>query len=128
MIILPRSGLRAATTGLESSTVNALFALKNGMGQDVRLANIASNIGLAAASPSLAGNTTLKVIDSIAENGAKLIETPDRDAPLPPVARMYLEQARDFCGANAAALPTPEAIRMFNQSRARRIGLFHVTC
>jgi subtilisin family serine protease len=74
MIILPRSGLRAAATGLESSTVNALFALKNGVGQEVRLANIASNIGLAAASPSLAGNTTLKVIDSIAENGAKLIE------------------------------------------------------
>jgi hypothetical protein len=24
--------------------------------------------------------------------------------------------------------PTPEAIRMFNRSRARRIGLFHVTC
>ena len=24
--------------------------------------------------------------------------------------------------------PTPEAIRMFNWSRAKRIGLFHVTC
>ena len=24
--------------------------------------------------------------------------------------------------------PTPEAIQMFNRSRAKRIGLFHVTC
>jgi hypothetical protein len=31
-------------------------------------------------------------------------------------------------GCEILLKPTPEAIRMFNRSRARRIGLFHVTC
>ena len=31
-------------------------------------------------------------------------------------------------GCEVLLKPTPEAIQMFNQSRARRIGLFHVTC
>ena len=31
-------------------------------------------------------------------------------------------------GCEVLLKPTPEAILMFNQSRARRIGLFHVTC
>ena len=74
MIILPRRGLRAEGTGLEASTVNALFALRNVVGGGpVRLASVVSNVGLAA-SPSLAGGATLKVVDSIAENGAKLVE------------------------------------------------------
>jgi hypothetical protein len=31
-------------------------------------------------------------------------------------------------GCEVVLKPTPEAIRMFNRSRAKRIGLFHVTC
>ena len=74
MIILPRRGLRAEGTGLETTTVNALFALRNVMGRGrVKLSSVVDNVGLAA-SPALAGGATLKVIDSIAENGAKLVE------------------------------------------------------
>jgi subtilisin len=74
MIILPRRGLRAEGTGLEATTVNALFALRNVVGRgSVRLASVVNNVGLAA-SPALAGAAMLKVVDSIAENGAKLCE------------------------------------------------------
>ena len=31
-------------------------------------------------------------------------------------------------GCEVLLKPTPEAIQMFNRSRAKRIGLFHVTC
>jgi len=31
-------------------------------------------------------------------------------------------------GREVLLKPTPEAIRMFNRSRTKRIGLFHVTC
>jgi hypothetical protein len=31
-------------------------------------------------------------------------------------------------GATTAKQPTPEAIRVFNKSHAKKIGLFHVTC
>jgi subtilisin len=74
MIILPRRGLRAEGTGLETTTVNALFALRNVVGRGpVRLSSVVSSVGLAG-SPALAGGATLKVLDSIAENGAKLVE------------------------------------------------------
>jgi hypothetical protein len=43
---------------------------------------------------------------------------------LSPEAEAYLERK----GCEVLLKPTPKAIRMFNQSRARRIGLFHVTC
>jgi hypothetical protein len=43
---------------------------------------------------------------------------------LSPEAEAYFERK----GCEVLLKPTPEAIRMFNQSRARRIGLFHVTC
>ena len=43
---------------------------------------------------------------------------------LSPEAEAYFE--RKGCGV--LLKPTPEAIQMFNRSRARRIGLFHVTC
>ena len=43
---------------------------------------------------------------------------------LSPEAEAYFERK----GCAVLLKPTPEAIRMFNQSRARRIGLFHVTC
>jgi hypothetical protein len=43
---------------------------------------------------------------------------------LSPDAEAYFERK----GCVVLLKPTPEAIRMFNRSRARRIGLFHVTC
>jgi hypothetical protein len=43
---------------------------------------------------------------------------------LSPEAEAYFERK----GCEVLLKPTPEAIHMFNRSRARRIGLFHVTC
>jgi hypothetical protein len=43
---------------------------------------------------------------------------------LSPDAEAYFERK----GCVVLLKPTPEAIRMFNRSRASRIGLFHVTC
>ena len=43
---------------------------------------------------------------------------------LSPEAEAYFEKK----GCEVLLEPTPEAIRTFNRSRARRIGLFHVTC
>ena len=43
---------------------------------------------------------------------------------LSPEAEAYFERK----GCVVLLRPTPEAIRMFNRSRAKRIGLFHVTC
>jgi hypothetical protein len=43
---------------------------------------------------------------------------------LSPEAEAYFERK----GCVVLLKPTPDAIRMFNRSRARRIGLFHVTC
>jgi hypothetical protein len=40
---------------------------------------------------------------------------------LSPEAEAYFER-------EVLLKPTPEAIQMFNRSRAKRIGLFHVTC
>src|SRR5216684_857497 len=74
MIIMPRRGLRAESTGLEAHTVNALFALRNAMGGPaVKLSTIVGNLPFAT-SPLLSSGVALTVIDSIAENGAKLVE------------------------------------------------------
>jgi hypothetical protein len=35
---------------------------------------------------------------------------------------------RSVRGCEVVLEPTPEAIRTFNRSHAKRIGLFHVTC
>ena len=43
---------------------------------------------------------------------------------LSPEAEAYFERK----GCEVLLKPTPEAIQTFNRSRARRIGLFHVTC
>jgi hypothetical protein len=43
---------------------------------------------------------------------------------LSPEAKAYFERK----GCEVLLEPTPEAIRTFNQSRAKRTGLFHVTC
>jgi hypothetical protein len=43
---------------------------------------------------------------------------------LSPEAEAYFERK----GCEVLLKPTPEAIDVFNRSRARRIGLFHVTC
>jgi len=43
---------------------------------------------------------------------------------LSPEAEAYFERK----GCEVLLKSTPEAIRMFNRSRAKRIGLFHVTC
>lgn len=43
---------------------------------------------------------------------------------LSPDAEAYFERK----GCVVLLKPTPEAIRIFNRSRAKRIGLFHVTC
>jgi hypothetical protein len=43
---------------------------------------------------------------------------------LSPEAEAYFERK----GCEVLLKPTPEAIRMFKRSRAKRIGLFHVTC
>jgi hypothetical protein len=43
---------------------------------------------------------------------------------LSPEAEAYFERK----GCEVLLEPTPEAIRTFNRSRAKRIGLFHVTC
>ena len=43
---------------------------------------------------------------------------------LSPEAEAYFERK----GCKVLLKPTPEAIDVFNRSRARRIGLFHVTC
>lgn len=76
---MPRRGLRAAGSGLESRTVNALLALHHEVGRrDFRLSNVVGGMGLAAA-PALAGNITLTVLDSIAESGAKLVEIDPAD-------------------------------------------------
>ena len=43
---------------------------------------------------------------------------------LSPEAEAYFERK----GCEVLLKPTPEAIRMYNRSPAKRIGLFHVTC
>jgi hypothetical protein len=43
---------------------------------------------------------------------------------LSPEAEAYFERK----GCEVLLKPTPEAIRMFNRSSAKRIGLFHLTC
>jgi hypothetical protein len=43
---------------------------------------------------------------------------------LSPEAEAYFERK----GCEVVLKPTPEAIRTFNRSRTKRIGLFHVTC
>lgn len=43
---------------------------------------------------------------------------------LSPEAADYFDKKR----CRVIARPTPEAIEAFNKSKARRIGLFHVTC
>ena len=43
---------------------------------------------------------------------------------LSPEAEAYFERK----GCEVLLKPTPEAIQTFNRSRAKRIGLFHVTC
>ena len=43
---------------------------------------------------------------------------------LSPEAEAYFEKK----DCEVVLKPTPESIRMFNRSRAKRIGLFHVTC
>jgi hypothetical protein len=43
---------------------------------------------------------------------------------LSPEAEAYFERK----GCEVLLKPTPEAIHVFNRSRAKRIGLFHVTC
>jgi hypothetical protein len=43
---------------------------------------------------------------------------------LSPEAEAYFERK----GCEVVLEPTPEAIRTYNRSRAKRIGLFHVTC
>ena len=43
---------------------------------------------------------------------------------LSPEAEAYFERK----GCEVLLEPTPAAIRTFNRSRAKRIGLFHVTC
>jgi hypothetical protein len=43
---------------------------------------------------------------------------------LSPEAEAYFERK----GCEVLLKPTPQAVHMFNRSRARRIGLFHVTC
>ena len=43
---------------------------------------------------------------------------------LSPEAEAYFEKK----GCTVLLKPTPEAIRAFNRSHAKKIGLFHVTC
>jgi len=43
---------------------------------------------------------------------------------LSPQAEAYFDQK----GCEVLLEPTPEAIQTFNRSRAKRVGLFHVTC
>jgi hypothetical protein len=43
---------------------------------------------------------------------------------LSPEAEAYFERK----GCEVLLKPTPRAIQMYNRSRAKRIGLFHVTC
>jgi subtilisin len=73
MIVLPARGLRARGVEATSPAAGTLLSLWSKIhAGDVALASIgvaALNLGV-----SLANNTTLRVVDSIAENGAKLIE------------------------------------------------------
>lgn len=48
----------------------------------------------------------------------------DGNVQLSPEARDYFDKK----GCAVILWPTPKAIRSFNQSRARKIGLMHVTC
>ncbi len=43
---------------------------------------------------------------------------------LSPEAETYLAKK----GCKIAIRPTPEALRIFNEARGKKIGLFHVTC
>ena len=43
---------------------------------------------------------------------------------LSPEAEAYFAKK----GCKVLLQPTPEAIRVFNRSHAKKIGLFHVTC
>ena len=43
---------------------------------------------------------------------------------LSPEAEAYFAKK----GCKVLLQPTPEAIRVFNKSQAKKIGLFHVTC
>jgi hypothetical protein len=47
-----------------------------------------------------------------------------RKSSMSPEASAYFE--KNDC--RILIEPTPEAIRLFNQSRAKKIGLMHVTC
>lgn len=64
---------------------------------------------------------------SIFEKGAHLLIVgtgQEGQVKLSPKARDYLEKR----GCAILLLPTPEAVRVFNQARGHTIGLMHVTC
>jgi hypothetical protein len=48
----------------------------------------------------------------------------DELRPVDPEAEAYFAKK----GCKVLLQPTPEAIRVFNSSHAKKIGLFHVTC
>jgi subtilisin len=83
MILLPARGLRADTANVAA----ALVTLNNVRNQGVvRLSNVLSGPALTAAGATVGlapmpatGNASVRVIDSIAENGAKLIEVSPED-------------------------------------------------
>jgi subtilisin len=72
LIALPTRGLRAQRVGLDDEAAASLFALY----QQLQAGNVTlGGIGLASASVSRSvSSVPMRVVDSIAENGAKLIE------------------------------------------------------
>jgi hypothetical protein len=64
---------------------------------------------------------------SVFEDGCDLLiigSGQEGNAHLSPEASDYFEKK----GCQVIVQPTPEAIRSFNQSREKKIGLMHVTC
>ena len=63
----------------------------------------------------------------IYENGSDLLiigAGQEGNVRLSPEASEYFEKK----GCDVTVQPTPEAIRSFNESRRKKIGLMHVTC
>ena len=61
------------------------------------------------------------------ENGSELLvlgSGQEGNMRLSPEAETYLTKK----GCKVVIQPTPEALRVFNNARGKKIGLFHVTC
>lgn len=78
VVLLPIRNLRAGASALDASALKMLLSLQSHIGKpSVMLANVA--VGVSPLSAAVTGGASLTVLDSLAENGAKLVEIDPSD-------------------------------------------------